>query len=129
MLSLSGNELVKVSKEETFYSQILDLNIDGPGRSLIGVQTDSGVVILSRPNELSTSTSDWKQTKIGTGEAAYGITEAGLILAISICIGGAVCFHKETGFVVSTHTVESTGSVGSHPSICLLYTSPSPRDS
>ena len=29
MLSLSGNELVKVSKEETFYSQILDLNIDG----------------------------------------------------------------------------------------------------
>ena len=26
MLSLSGNELVKVSKEETFYSQILDLN-------------------------------------------------------------------------------------------------------
>ena len=59
---------------ESVFSE-LDLNIDGPGRSLIGVQTDSGIVILSRPNELSTSTSDWKQTKIGTGEAAYGITK------------------------------------------------------
>ncbi len=95
----------------------LDLNIDGPGRSSIGVQTNSGFVVLSRPDELSTSTSDWKQTKIGSGEVAYGITEAGQILAISICNGGAVCFHKETGFVVSSHTIESTGSVGSHPTI------------
>ncbi|MEE3030852.1 MAG: hypothetical protein VX331_06530, partial [Candidatus Thermoplasmatota archaeon] len=85
----------------------LDLNIDGPGRSSIGVQTNSGFVVLSRPDELSTTTSDWKQTKIGSGEVAYGITEAGQILAISICNGGAVCFHKETGFVVSSHTIES----------------------
>ena len=95
----------------------LDLNIDGPGRSSIGVQTDSGFVILSRPDELSTSTSDWKQTKIGTGEAAYGVTEAGQILALSICNDGAVCSYKESGIVVSTHTVESTGSVGAQPTI------------
>ena len=95
----------------------LDLYIDGPGRSLIGVQTDSGFVILSRPDELSTSTSDWKQTKIGTGESVYGVTEAGQILALSICNGGAVCSYKETGIVVSTHTVESTGSVGAQPTI------------
>ena len=95
----------------------LDLYIDGPGRSIIGVQTDSGLVILSRPDELTTTTSDWKQTKIGTGEAAYGVTEAGQILAISICVGGAICLHKETGVVVSTHTIESTGVVGAHPTI------------
>ena len=95
----------------------LDLNIDGPGRSLIGVQTDSGLVILSRPDELTTSTGDWKQTKIGNGEASYGITEAGQILALSICNGGSVCFYKESGFVVSSHTIESTGSVGAHPTI------------
>ena len=35
MLSLSGNELVKISKEETFYSQILDLNIDGKGEKAV----------------------------------------------------------------------------------------------
>ena len=35
MLSLSGNELVKVSKEETFYSQILDLNIDGKAEKAV----------------------------------------------------------------------------------------------
>ena len=95
----------------------LDLYIDGPGRSLIGVQTDSSFVILSRPDELSTSTNDWKQTKIGSGEAAYGVTEAGQILALSICNGGAVCSYKETGLVASTHTVESIGSVGAQPTI------------
>ena len=95
----------------------LDLNIDGPGRSLIGVQTDSGMVILTRPDELSASTSEWKQIKIGTEEAAYGITQAGQILALSVCQGGAICLHKETGFVVSTHTIESTGIVGAHPTI------------
>ena len=95
----------------------LDLNIDGPGRSLIGVQTDSGLVILSRPDELSTSTSEWKQTKIGTAEAVYGITEAGQILALSICNDGSVCLHKETGLIASTHVVESTGSVGAQPTI------------
>ena len=35
MLSLSGNELVKVSKEERFYSQILDLNIDGKAEKAV----------------------------------------------------------------------------------------------
>ena len=35
MLSLSGNELVKISKEETFYSQILDLNIDGKAEKAV----------------------------------------------------------------------------------------------
>ena len=35
MLSVSGNELVKISKEETFYSQIVDLIIDGKAEKAV----------------------------------------------------------------------------------------------
>ena len=101
-------------QSQTFTS--LDLVIDGSERSVIGVHTDSGFVILDRPDELFTSTGQWSQRIISDSEdAAIDVTESGRIVVVYECNQGTLCLGRDMGHIASVATIESTGDAGSSP--------------
>ena len=101
-------------QSQTFTS--LDLVIDGSERSVIGVHTDSGFVILDRPDELFTSTGQWSQRLIFDSEdAAIDVTESGRIVVVYECNQGTLCLGRDVGHIASLATIESIGDAGSSP--------------